>query len=70
MNTFSLTVFALLSLGLLLRYPEIALALFLLSGTFKSQFHLIFPEAPDITINCALNHIAGDIIRLPIFLRT
>lgn len=70
MNTFSLAVFALLSLGLLLRYPEIALALFLLSGTFKSQFHLMFPQAPDITIICGLILITGVIIRLPIFLRS
>lgn len=70
MNSFSLLVFALLSLGLLLRYPEITLALFLLSGTFKSQFNLMFPQAPDITIVFGLILVAGIIIRLPIFIRS
>ncbi|MGQ9678678.1 MAG: O-antigen ligase family protein [bacterium] len=70
MNALSLTLFALLSLGLLIRYPEITLALFLLSGTFKSQFNHTFPEAPDVTIICGLILIAGVIIRLPVFLRS
>lgn len=70
MNTLILIILALFTLGLLLRYPEIALALFLLSGIFKSQFNAMFPHAPDITIILAVILITGTAFSFPAYWRT
>ncbi len=43
----------------LLRFPEICLALFLFSGTFKSLFFQMFPDLPDITVVLAVVLFAG-----------
>ncbi|NPV14195.1 O-antigen ligase family protein [candidate division WOR-3 bacterium] len=69
MNTFILIILALFALGLLLRYPEIGLALFLLSGIFKSQFTAMFPHAPDITIILAVILITGTALSFPAYWR-
>ncbi|MCL6465565.1 MAG: O-antigen ligase family protein [candidate division WOR-3 bacterium] len=70
MNIITLLTLGFFCLALLLRYPEITLILFLFSGTFKSQFAALFPQAPDITVILALILITGTAFSVPAFLRT
>ncbi len=70
MNIITLVTLGFCCLALLLRYPEITLILFLSSGTFKSQFAAMFPQAPDITIILALILVTGTVFSVPAFLRT
>ncbi len=59
MNSLTIILFALLILVLLLRYPEVCLALFLFSGTFKTEISQLSPWLPDITVTLALILLAG-----------
>ena len=59
MNSLTLILLVPLVLGLLIRYPEVCLALFLFSGTFKAEFAHLSPWLPDITIILALVILAG-----------